>query len=72
MIFFSMFHTSGGYEILGTCTLLTWKQEYGEAHSICTLKNGFFGLQNSAVPFRRTGKKRFLNFECYDIANGEE
>jgi hypothetical protein len=35
-------------------------------------KNGFFGLQNSAVPFGCTGKKLFVNFEHYDLANGEE
>jgi hypothetical protein len=39
---------------------LTQKQEYGEAHSISTLKNGFFGLQNSVVPFG-TGKFIFLS-----------
>jgi hypothetical protein len=58
MIFFSMFHTSCGYEILGH-VLKIWKQEYGEAHSISTFKNGFFGLQNSAVPFGRREKKLF-------------
>jgi hypothetical protein len=35
------------------------KQEYGEAHSISTLKNGFFGLQNSVVPF---GHREFIYF----------
>jgi hypothetical protein len=49
MIFSSMFHTSSGYEILRICTLLTKKQEYGEAHSIYTLKNGSSGLQNSVL-----------------------
>ena len=72
MIFFSMFHTSCGYEILGTCTYHTKKQEYLEAHSISTLKIGFFGLQNSAVPFGTGGKNFFFNFEHYDLANGEE
>jgi hypothetical protein len=28
-------------------------------HSISTLKNGFIGLQNSAVSFGRRGKKLF-------------
>jgi hypothetical protein len=40
-------------------------------HSIFTLKNGFFGLQNSAVPFGHSGIFIFFNFECYDLANGE-
>jgi hypothetical protein len=42
------------------------------AHSISTLKNGFFGLQNSAVPVWGREKNRFINFEHYDLANGEE
>jgi hypothetical protein len=36
------------------------------------LKNGFFGLQNSAIPFGHREKNFFVNFECYDLANGEE
>jgi hypothetical protein len=48
------------------------EQEYGEAHSISSLKNGFFGLQNSAVPFGRRGNLFLINFERYDLANGEE
>jgi hypothetical protein len=46
------------------------KEEYGEAHSISTLKNGFFGHQNSTVPFGRMGKKLFC--QLYDLVNGEE
>jgi hypothetical protein len=46
--------------------------ETREAHSISTLKNGFFGLQNSAVPLGRREKNFFVNFEHYDLANGEE
>jgi hypothetical protein len=35
-----------------------WRR-YGEAHSISTLKNGFIGFQNSAVPLGCMGKKLF-------------
>jgi hypothetical protein len=35
-------------------------------------KTGFFGLQNFGVPFKCRGKNFFVNFECYDLANGEE
>jgi hypothetical protein len=59
MIFFSMFHTSCGYEILGILYLTHLETRYGEAHSISTLKNGFFGLQNLVVPLGRWGKKHF-------------
>jgi hypothetical protein len=38
---------------------LTQKQEYGEAHSISIVKNGFFGLQNCLL--RVQGKKTFLS-----------
>jgi hypothetical protein len=37
------------------------KQENGEAHSISTLKDSFFGLQNFVVPFESRGKKLFLS-----------
>jgi hypothetical protein len=37
-----------------------------------TLKNGFFGLQNSVIPLKSSGKSFFFNFEHYDLANGEE
>jgi hypothetical protein len=37
-----------------------------------TPKNGFFDLQNTAVPLGRSGKNFFFNFECYDLANGKE
>jgi hypothetical protein len=36
------------------------------------LKNGFFGLQNFAVSLVGKGKNFFVNFECYDLANGEK
>jgi hypothetical protein len=44
-----------------------WK---GTFHII--LKNGFFGLQNFDVPLGHRGKNFSINFECYDLANGEE
>jgi hypothetical protein len=46
--------------------------EYGEALSISTFKNGFFGLQNSAVPLGHREKNFFVNFERYDLTNDEE
>jgi hypothetical protein len=55
MIFFSMFHTSFGYEILRTCTELTQKQEYGEAHSISTLKKWFFWPSKLCCRLSRRG-----------------
>jgi hypothetical protein len=39
---------------------------------LSTLKNGFFGLQNSIVPLKHSEKNFFFNFEHYDLANGEE
>jgi hypothetical protein len=39
---------------------------------MCTLKNGFFGLQNSAAPLGAGEKNFFVNFEHYDPANAEE
>jgi hypothetical protein len=39
--------------------------------SFHTLKNGFFGLQNSVVQGKAQGNF-FFNFEHYDLANGEE
>jgi hypothetical protein len=39
---------------------------------IPTLKNGFFGPQNSAVPLEHREKTFFFNFEPYDLANGME
>jgi hypothetical protein len=35
-------------------------------------KNGFSGLQNSAVPLRHRKKNFSIDFEYYDLANGEE
>jgi hypothetical protein len=35
-------------------------------------KKWFFGLQNFAIPLRNRGKNLFVNFERYDLANGEE
>jgi hypothetical protein len=35
-------------------------------------KKWLFGLQNFAVPLGHRRKKFFVNFECYDLANGEE
>ena len=37
-----------------------------------TLKNGFLGLENSAIPFGRKEKNFFVTFERYDLSNGEE
>jgi hypothetical protein len=37
-----------------------------------TSKNGYFGLQNSAVPVEHMGKRLFSNFDRYDLANGME
>jgi hypothetical protein len=33
-----------------------------------TLKNGFFGLQNSVVPLGRREKNLSVDFEYYDLA----
>jgi hypothetical protein len=38
---------------------LSHLEEYGEAHSISTLKNGFFGLQNFVVSLGHRGKNLF-------------
>ena len=35
-------------------------------------ENGFFGLQNTAVPLGHSGKNFFFNFEPYDLPNGKE
>jgi hypothetical protein len=43
-----------------------------EAHSKSTLKSGSFGLKNIAVPLKHKDKKKFFNFEYYDLANGKE
>jgi hypothetical protein len=59
MTFFSRFHTSCGYEILLTCTLLTQEQEFEVPQSIPILKNGFFGPQNSVVSLEHKKKLFF-------------
>jgi hypothetical protein len=35
-------------------------------------KKWFFGLQDSAVPLGAKRRNFFVNFEYYDLANGEE
>jgi hypothetical protein len=37
-----------------------------------TLKDGYFGLQNSTVSLGRRGKYFLVNFKRYEIANNEE
>jgi hypothetical protein len=59
-IFLATLHNFGEYDILHTCTQLKQKQEYEVRKSIFTSENGFFGLQNTAVLLRRSGKKLFV------------
>ena len=35
-------------------------------------KKWFFGVQNTVVPLKHSGKNFFSNFECYDLANDKE
>jgi hypothetical protein len=48
--FFSMFHSSYEYEILWTCTKLTYKQEFKEAHSIYFQKMVFLASKTLLSP----------------------
>jgi hypothetical protein len=59
MIFSSMFHTSCGYEILRLIPYLL-------------LKMVFLAFKTLLFLFGTGKKNRFINFECYDLANGEE
>jgi hypothetical protein len=55
-----MFYTLRTYEILWTCTQLTYEQEFQVPKPIPTLESGFLGLQNSAVPLGHGRKKLFF------------
>jgi hypothetical protein len=48
------------------------EQEFEVPQSISTLKNGFFGPQNSNVSLEYMEKAFFSNFESYDLGNGME
>jgi hypothetical protein len=48
------------------------EQEFEVPQSITTIKTGFFGPQNSAIPLEHREKTFVFNFEPYDLANGME
>jgi hypothetical protein len=41
-------------------------------HNHAYLKKLFLGLQNFTVPLWHSGNVFFVNFKCYDLANGKE
>jgi hypothetical protein len=73
MIFFSTFHTSCGYEIWGHVPNSLRKNKNMERHiPYLLLKMVFLAFKTLLFPLGEGEKHFFVNFESYDLANGEE
>jgi hypothetical protein len=73
MIFFSMFHTSCGVWDFGGMYLTHLETRIWRGSFHIYFKKWFFWPSKLCCPLRVQGKKLFfVNFERYDLANGEE